>query len=372
MTTRRDEVRLKHQRICQYLDDHELHVVVLLLRSNFAWYTAGGLNRASTADSIGAAGLLNTREKAVCITTSIEPAGIAGEELADLDIEILAAPWHDAAALTKLCRSAIGRLRATCDRPSAGQPDQVTSLGADFSSLRWVMTDRRPERYRILARQVAERLETACCQLRPGMTGGALASKIAEAACQRAIRRPVLLMAADKRVKLHRHHIPTGRKFGRYGMAVPGAERDGLPVSFSRVFSLGPIGADLRRHHEALCRIDAAMMAATHPGRRMSDVLALEQQTYSGQGFADEWTRHHQGGLTGYLGREIRLSPDSYIPIPAGQVFGWNCSIAGTKTEDTILVGPEDNKISSVSGQWTTTHHPSMSRAWLRRDIRRL
>ena len=51
------------------------------------------------------------------------------------------------------------------------------------------------------------------------------------------------------------------------------------------------------------------------------------------------------------------------------QAFAWNPSIAGTKSEDTILVGPEGNEILSSTGNWPTTPYPAGGQNWSRTDI---
>jgi Xaa-Pro aminopeptidase len=369
MATRREEMLVKHQRVAEYLDGHDLDAIVLAQRPNFAWYTAGGLNHVGTADSTGAAALLITRDKALCITNNIEAPRLAEEELADLGIEVRAGAWHVDSELPRIWASCIGALRTAADVALPVLPAHVTRLGSDFASLRWVMTQGEIERYRILAREVAESLETACRRTRRGMNEWDLASLITANALTRGIRTSVLLVAADARISSFRHPIPTGLVFDGYGMGVLGGERHGLTVSVTRLFSLSPVGADLRRRHAAVCHVDAAMISATRPGRGMGEVISIAQQTYAEQGFADEWTYHHQGGLTGYLGREIRVGPGNPTPIQAGQVYAWNPSIAGTKSEDTILIGPTENEIISQTGRWPTTTYESQGRSWPRCDI---
>jgi antitoxin VapB len=71
-------------------------------------------------------------------------------------------------------------------------------------------------------------------------------------------------------------------------------------------------------------------------------------------GFPDEWRLHHQGGLAGYLPREIVATPETQDEVSVGQVYACNPSIAGTKSEDTILVGERDNKVLTVIPGWPT------------------
>ena len=369
MLSRPDECGRKHDRLVHYMQAHALDAVVLTRRCNFAWYTVGGLNHVSTAADAGVASLLITPDRVVCVTSTIEAPRMRDEELAGLAIEVLPAAWHDAADMVRVWSAEIGDARSACDVRVPGLPEQVGRLGRDFDRLRWVMSDGEIKRYRVLGREVAQCLEASCRSARPRMTEYELAARLAASLMERGIRAPVILIAADERVERYRHPIPTGKRFARYGMAVAGGERNGLHVSATRLFSFGPVGDDLRRRHEAVCRVDAAMMAATRPGATLGDVIAVAQQSYAEADFADEWTFHHQGGSTGYLGREVKATPGDPTPIKANQVFAWNPSIAGTKSEDTIAVGREANEILSATGDWPTTDYESGGQTWPRCGI---
>ncbi len=369
MLTRRAEMEQKWRTVIAYLDGHQLDAVILSRRCHFAWFTAGGLNHVSTAADVGAASLLITRERVCCITSMIEAPRIGAEELADLGIEVQVHLWYDADVTAQTWVKAIGDRRTACDARVAGLPASVKPLDADFDRLRWTLNEAEIERYRKLGREVAESLEAACRKARPGMSEHTLASLVAGSLLERAIRPPVLLIAADERVERFRHPIPAGKKFVNYGMAVACGERSGLLVSCTRLFSFKPIDAQLARKHEAVCAVDAALIAATRPGRTLGEVFAIGQKTYAEHGFAEEWTLHHQGGLTGYVGREVRGTPGSPLEIRANQAFAWNPSIAGTKSEDTIIVGERDNEIISATGNWPTRMYEAGGRSWPRSEI---
>ena len=71
----------------------------------------------------------------------------------------------------------------------------------------------------------------------------------------------------------------------------------------------------------------------------------------------------------GYVARENRATPGSTIPVSANQVYGWNPSIAGTKSEDTILVLPERTEIFTGTGSWPTKAYSAGGQTWMRNEI---
>ena len=101
-----------------------------------------------------------------------------------------------------------------------------------------------------------------------------------------------------------------------------------------------------------MARIDAEMIAATRPGKTLGDVFSQAQAAYAASGFPDEWKLHHQGGSAGYAPREVTATPTSTEPVLPGQVFAWNPSISGAKSEDSILVGEGSNEIITEMTDW--------------------
>jgi hypothetical protein len=69
---------------------------------------------------------------------------------------------------------------------------------------------------------------------------------------------------------------------------------------------------------------------ATRPRRRLGEVLGDGAAAYATHGFAaEEWTRHHQGGPTGYVGRDPVATPGSSVQVVEDQAFAWNPSLPG-------------------------------------------
>jgi antitoxin VapB len=73
---------------------------------------------------------------------------------------------------------------------------------------------------------------------------------------------------------------------------------------------------------------------------------------YAETGYPDEWKKHHQGGTAGYEPREYLSVPGSTDRVAAGQVYAWNPSITGYKSEDTILIGDAKNEVLTEMSDW--------------------
>ena len=120
--------------------------------------------------------------------------------------------------------------------------------------------------------------------------------------------------------------------------------RHGLHVSLTRMVSFGPPDSDLAARHRAVVAVDSRLILESKAGSTLGEVMGKGIEQYSSEGFPREWEMHHQGGLTGYAGREIFAIPSSQFRLKHNQVLTWNPSVTGTKSEDTVLLtenGPE-------------------------------
>ena len=132
-------------------------------------------------------------------------------------------------------------------------------------------------------------------------------------------------------------------------------ERHGLICSVTRLVSFSPLPDELRRRHEGVCSVDAAAAHATRVGRPLHDVFADIVDAYARAGFPDEWRHHHQGGSTGYQPRDVIATPSAASIVQPDQAFAWNPSIAGTKSEDTLLATADGFRWITVPGpDWPT------------------
>ena len=349
--SRAEEAARKVARLRQLLRREGAAACVLMRVANFAWLSAGGRSFIPLTADTGAAWAVVTPERVAVVTSNIEAARLAEEELAGLGWEVLAYPWWEGSATARVRELAGDDAPVLADGPLPGARD----VGGEVATLRALLGPEEQRRAAAVGRETAEALEACCRALRPGDTEFVVAGRLAQECYGRGLEPVVHLVAADERAHSRRHPLPTARRVARYAMVVVCGMRDGLVLSATRLVHFGPVGDDLRRRWEAAARVDAEMIAASRPGATAGAILAVAQQAYARAGFPDEWRYHHQGGLAGYASREWRATPGGGEVLAAGQIVAWNPSVAGAKSEDTVLIrGTGLPTVLTATGAWPT------------------
>ena len=173
-----------------------------------------------------------------------------------------------------------------------------------------------------------------CATWRPSERECELAARIAAALEERRLLASLILVGGARRRRAFRHPIPTDAVTGQDALAIIVGIRGGLNVSCSRTVCAGAPHADLEARHRAACAVEAAMIAATRPGRSWESVVDVAKVAYADAGFPDEWRAHFQGGPVGYLSREFDVVPGTASAatlITLGAGFAWNPTVQGAQ-----------------------------------------
>ncbi len=363
-----NEIQIKLARLGQYLSRNNLDGVLLGTRANFAWITAGRDNHIVAASETGVAAILATPDKLLCLTNHIESPRFRTEELVGMGIDVVDFPWWNAQQSRDTVAHVIAGRRIATDGVDFGLG--LPALPGDFSQLRWALTDMEIQKYRYCGQLASSALEAVCRQIQPGDSEFDIAARLMFEVQRTGAFPYVALVSTDNRVFDYRHPIPTSKKLQRYAMLVVCAEYRGLISSCTRFVHFGPLSDDIRKKQQAVCNVDAAVNLATRPGRQLREVFADLQTAYEANGYPGEWQNHHQGGSTGYAGREAFGNPFAQATVLASQAFAWNPSIQGTKSEDTILVTDTGMEIlTACSDSWPKITGHSPQGEMLRPDI---
>jgi Xaa-Pro dipeptidase len=360
-----DEVEVKRRRVRDFMGKHGVDAVILENQNSFAWYTGGGDNHVGIATERGAALLVITRDGDFVVTSNIEAPRIMAEEVPGLELGPVEVPWHEPAGVLKAVERLVGNGKVASDTGLGGS----VKMTEELAELRYSLIDAEVERYRKVGRATEESVRQVCRRIEPGMTENAIAGMLAEELYSRGVTPVVLLIAADDRIERFRHPINTDRKVKRCAMVVCCGRRWGLIISCTRIVHFGKLPAELRRRHEAAMRVDAALILSTVVGVEIGSVLRAGIDAYGETGFPEEWKMHHQGGPTGYSSREFRAMPDEKKKVLRNQAFAWNPSVAGTKSEDTILARDQGMEFLSLSSEWPMVEVDFQGKGVQREDI---
>ncbi len=346
MTT--SEFDEKQRRIQRLLEAHQLDALLLQRVSSFAWATCGAASYVNTATTDGESALLITPNGRCVITNNIEAPRLEHEErLHDQGWTFRITPWFQA-------QDTVARLTQGMNLGADGPYQGATDLSAELARLRANLTPQEVERFRKLGRLCAEAMDSAIRAVRPGQGEHEIAGLLAHGAESRGAQAIVNLVATDERIFSFRHPLPTRKLLDTYAMLVLCGRKWGLVCSLTRLVHFGPLPDELRRKAQAVAQIDGTFILTTRPGRALADVFERATAAYAETGFPDEWRLHHQGGVAGYEPREVVATPDSADVVSVAQAYAWNPSIAGTKSEDTMLVNEEGNEVLTSIDGWPT------------------
>ncbi len=345
---RLQEFEVKLQKIRELMKNYKLGTVILSRRSNFAWLTGGGQNHVGVATDFGAGSLIIQPDRVLLRSSNIESARLLEEECAGLPLVPWVYDWYDTHAQADFKASVLKELPYGCD----GGPWSGVDLTGMLILLRHPLLPPEVERYRRLGEDAESVMSETCHELRKGMSEYQVAGLLAGKCLDRGIETTVRLVAFDERIDRFRHPIPTSKTLDKRALVVLGARHHGLTVSLSRMVSLGPIDRELRRKHDAVCRIDAVLNLHSTHGNTIGNILKKGISQYAQEGFPGEWKLHHQGGVTGYEGRDFLATIDNGFRLCAPTAVAWNPTITGTKCEDTFLVTEDGVENLTESKEW--------------------
>ena len=328
------ETRSKLSALRAVMVTADIDAVYLEGWANVAWLCGGRGNRVVSDSPTGLCGILVGANGAWLLAPNNEEARLRAEVFADLPLPVVARPWYQL-PLWQAARPLLPRAAhwvADIAVPDAGDAEPL------MADLRRILDEPDLARYRSLGAETAEALETALLEVRPGWSELEAAGTIAAALKARDIQPAVLLVGTRTRADRFRHLVPTRTEIEDGLIASTTAVRHGLHASVTRCLSFGSVPPPLAEKHATVVAVDTAYLANSRPGITLGELFVAGEPLYAQGGFYDDWKEHHQGGTTGYAGREVFAQPGEAYTLAAGMAVAWNPTVPGAKSEDTFLV----------------------------------
>jgi antitoxin VapB len=342
------------QPLRELMKEKGLDSFVLRRNPNLAWAIAGRAHVPTTID-MACFDLIITQDSATAITNVVEAPRLIAEELPS-EVTVKSIKWSEGRDSLLPTGPKVGS-----DQPGADRID----LGVEVEMIRASLIESDLVRFKEICVDAAVALGNAMKQVESSDREIDVAGLITHSLWQANLEIAFLGVAGQDRVHKFRHPLPTDAVVGNRVSASICAKRKGLIASITRIVTFGEVTDQMVADYTSIFKVEAALLDATVVGAPFSDPINAAIAAYPANGFdADEWTKHHQGGPTGFLPRDWPANQSSTRLIAENQPIAWNPTGKGWKAEDTILATSSGIKVLSVDTDWPSFEVSGRARAF--------
>jgi antitoxin VapB len=342
------------QPLRELMKEKGLESFVLRRNPNLAWAIAGRAHVPTTID-MACFDLIITHDSATAITNVVEAPRLIAEELPS-EVTVKTIKWSEGRDPLLPTGPKVGSDQSGGDR---------IDLATEVEIIRASLIDSDITRFKEICIDAAVALGSAMKQVESSDREIDVAGLITHSLWQADLEIAFLGVAGEDRVHKFRHPLPTDSIVGNRVSASICAKRKGLIASVTRIVTFGEVTDQMVSDYTSIFKVEAVLFDATVVGKPFSDPINAAIAAYPANGFdADEWTKHHQGGPTGFLPRDWPANQGSTRLIADNQPIAWNPTGKGWKAEDTILATSSGIKMLSVDPEWPAFEVNGRSRAF--------
>ena len=332
-----------------------LDAFVVRRNPNLAWAIAGRAHVPTTIDA-ACFDLIITQDSATAVTNVVEAPRLIAEELPN-EVIVKTVKWSEGRDAQLPTGAKVGS-----DQPGGDRLD----LGTEVEMMRASLIASDVERFKEICVHAAVALGNAMKQVESADREIDVAGLISHSLWQADLEVAFLGVAGQERVSKFRHPLPTDTVIGNRVSASICAKRKGLIASVTRIVTFGQVTDSMINDYTSIFKVEAALLDATVVGKAFSEPIHAAIAAYPANGFdADEWTKHHQGGPTGFLPRDWPANQATTRLIAQNQPIAWNPTGKGWKAEDTILATTSGVKLLTNDPDWPAFEVNGRTRAFL-------
>ncbi len=336
-----ENIHYKVERIREILKNRGYDALEINSQVNFS-YVTGGRGFIGLASTVSCGSLIITPQKVILVSENIESERLYVEQLnQEPFIEKKACFWDEPEKRTEFIKELKEQYNL------ASEDDIATEL----FMLRTVMTSWDSECIQKLSIEAARVLEEICKGLAVGVSDYALAGQISKALWERNIEPITILIGFDERALAYRHPVMHGAVLKNYALVGICARRNGMITSISRDVLIKADALMIEKHRKCAC-VNAMFLNGLQMGERLGAVYQKAIDVYAQEGFLGEEKLHHQGGLTGFVPRELKAVRQSNHVIRENEVYAFNPTIQGAKVEDTVMTTKDGVRNLTYTGTY--------------------
>jgi Xaa-Pro dipeptidase len=142
-----------------------------------------------------------------------------------------------------------------------------------------------------------------------------------------------------------------------------------LCASASRSVCFGQPEVQVRRDHDAACKVSATYVASSWPDAVPKQILVTGRRVYLVSGAEHEWLLSQQGFVTGRSPVELPLTPQTEDLLQAGWAVTWRASAGGALSCDTFLLTEDGPRTITATENWPLKRIRITGAEFVRPDI---
>lgn len=335
------DYKAKLQKLRVIIASYDYEALEINTQANFSFLT-GGKGYIGLASTASCATLLVTLDKTYLIANNIEAQRLYYEQLdSNDDITVLSYPWDEPNKREAIINDIVHPSKLLYE----------TRADKEIQLLRTSLSAYDKKNLRLLCHQTARIIEAICKDLEKGITNYAIAGEISKRLWQESIEPITIMVGLDERAMQYRHPVMVGKELENYALIAVCSRRNGLICSLTRNVLLES-DPDIIIKHQHCAYVDAVLTSNLCAGNKLSDLYQKVALAYSLVGYEGEHTYHHQGGLTGYVPREIVANAATHYILRDNEAYAFNPSIQGAKIEDTILIHNDNIEVLTHTGDY--------------------
>ncbi|WP_069999073.1 M24 family metallopeptidase [Cellulosilyticum sp. I15G10I2] len=339
--TRQEDFLYKVEAIRNILREKNFEGIEIKSQANFSYVTRGR-GFIGLASTVACGSLFITLDHIYLVSENIEIMRLYNEQLdSNPSVCAIGYPWDEPQKREEVVSQIIGGLKMATEG----------EVEAELFKLRTIMTPYDREEYKKLSYDTAVLIEEICKNLKKGISEYELAGEISGRLWSNNIEPITILIAFDERALRYRHPVMAGNRLENYGLVGICGRRNGLIVSLSRDVLLD-YDEDMVEKHTRCAMVHAAFLSGLKIGNTVESAFGKGLLEYQKQGYPLEYKEHHQGGLTGFIPRELRANIGCTHSVRRDEAYAFNPTIQGSKCEDTVLVTENGIEIITYTGNY--------------------
>lgn len=340
----------KHTQLIELIRARGAHALMLSTPASLAWFLEGARTHVSLAAPAVLRVLVHVKGCELATSTS-EIQRVKDEEVGEeLSVKFHVTEWYES----------IDDLGTWFPEASDWTILSESQVEPELRALRTALSPSEVQRYRRLSQDTAAVMTDVLSVASKDDTEFCLAAKLSAGVIALGAEVLVALVGSAFRAD-YRHPLPTSAPLGHKAMAVLCVRRQGLITNLTRWVRFDTPTVEELAGEADILGVEAEIISGIKPDMKLGQLLPVIQRAYPAHGFDErEWTRHHQGGIAGYNGREPRLVPGATDRFQTNQAFAFNPSAQRDglmfKVEDTMLLTDSGSiEVLSTDPRWPST-----------------